>query len=309
MAKRTIYTRVYSPSSAGQLTSGRSSTGRPLSEHDILTYFPKHADRENRIHTPFVSVSSRIVDTIQRAFQKLESGESPADIWVVFIEVLADGGQTPAKLHRAQDLAKWCLLRKGQNSSHLNKPSKFQHESVFEWSIPEDYILHRVSLRTLIDRELPFELPVHQVSSTKELRDIIISVGEFQGASPFDIGVSLGFFARAFGARAPLGWIAYQLYYDCVRTHIEWDSQMVDLDYGNGHSERVDFDFFCLLDHGVDTALLDWWLDTSDFARQYEEFDNWRNDREEDNIAWYLMDFGEAWTREKIEAEAVRIGL
>ncbi len=302
MANRTIYTRVYSPSSAGQLTSGRGSTGRPLSEHEILTYFPKHADRENRIHTPFVSVSSRIVDTIQRAFQKLESGESPADIWVVFIEVLADVGQTPAKLHRAQDLAKRCLLRKRQNSSHLNEPSKFQHEVVFEWGIPEDYILHQVSLRTLIDRELP----VHQASSTMELRDII-SAAEFQGACPFDLGVSLGFFARGFGARAPLGWIAHQLYYDCVRTHVEWDSQMVDLDYGNGHSERVDFDFFCLLDHGVDTALLDWWLDTSDFARQYEEFDNWRNDREEDNR--YLMDFGEAWTREKIEAEAVRIGL
>jgi hypothetical protein len=60
--------------------------------------FSRHAKAWNRTPTPFVSVSDRIVDTVQRAFQKSKFGESPADIGVLFIEV-------PLDKHQNQSLA------------------------------------------------------------------------------------------------------------------------------------------------------------------------------------------------------------
>jgi hypothetical protein len=46
----------------------------------------------NRIPTALVSATNRIVDIVARAFQRhYDDDESPADIWIVFIEVPAEG--------------------------------------------------------------------------------------------------------------------------------------------------------------------------------------------------------------------------
>ena len=331
MTTHTTYTRVYSGHSAGELASGRGPTGHPLTENELLVEFGKHADLNNRIPPALVSVSNRIVDTTYRAFHKhYVDGESPADIWMVFIQVpLANGNGTgtPVRLHSARGLAKQGRQRLFDGYACLD-PTWFHYEFVFEWGIPEDYVEHKVSLQTLMDRGLR----IGDVSSTKEFR--VSSSREFEGGCPFEIGLSLGFFARNFGARAPLTWIAHQLYYDCVRPWVDDDGgfDMVTLRYAHLHrgSERVE------LDRGVETALLDWWLADNEFALNYKEFERWKK-AVEDDLAWEHIEFWERWhagddepfewdfeegslpwhvlsgmdrkKREEIEAEAVRIGL
>ncbi|KAK3290478.1 uncharacterized protein B0H64DRAFT_412451 [Chaetomium fimeti] len=304
---REIYTRVYSPRSAGQLTSGRGPTGPSLSQNDLLVEFTKHADLWNRTPTALVSVSNRIVDTVQRACQKYKSGESPANtIWVVFIEVPAARRRTPTvtRLHPARDLAKQCLRRWGQELSHLLEPPvKFDHEFLFEWGIPDDHVLHRVSLQTLMDRGLDVK-----ASSTADFQDSMAR--QFFGGDTFDIGVSLGGFARPFGARAPLEWIVARLYYDCVRTEtVDWSPYMIMLKYDKDghHYKMVEISFFRELDDAVGTVLMDWWLGDSSFADDYREFERWRNAMEKNNNV--LREGLSAKQRQEIEGRAVSIGL
>ncbi|KAH6641131.1 hypothetical protein F5144DRAFT_123770 [Chaetomium tenue] len=288
MVNGTIYTRAYSKSNAGQLNSGRGPTGPPLSGVQLLAEFQRHANRNNRIPTALVSVSNRLVDTVHRAFQKhYVNGESPADIWVVFIESPAERQAPAVRLHSARELAQSLGL----------KPEHFHYEFVFEWGIPQGYVLHKVSLKTLMDRGLQIDL---EDLSTQELR-VSTARGFEQSSSygPVDIGMNLGFFAKPFGARAPLDWIAHQWYSDSVRTWFDYGRDVVELRYAHEHCEAVEVDFFCDLDQRIGTVLMDWWLADSDFVRDYEDFQRWR-EAMEDNIADI---------EEEIEAEAVKIGL
>ncbi|KAK4041204.1 hypothetical protein C8A01DRAFT_34722 [Parachaetomium inaequale] len=303
-------------------------TGHPLSEDELLAEFRNHANLRNRTPTALVSVSNRIVDTIQRAFQMHHrDGEHPVDIWVVFIQAppaRRDGklNKTAARIHHARDLAAQCQSRVGleyqrcpwdlrqqleEEYERLN-PVLFHYEFVFEGGIPERYLLHKVSLQTLMDRGLRIE-----ASSTTNLRDSTAS--EFEATCSFEIGLNLGFWAQPFGARAPTNWIAHRWYHDCVGK------------YGNRDSE---------MDRGVDTALVDWWLTDSDFVADYEDFQRWREAKVEE-MAWEGIEFWETWHGdgpfqhisdegysvwddpelsaiedemwEEIEEEAVRIGL
>ncbi|KAK3934720.1 hypothetical protein QBC46DRAFT_399090 [Diplogelasinospora grovesii] len=311
MANRSIYTRAYSKSSAGQLISGKGLKRYSLSGTELLGEFRKHADKWNREPTALVSVSDRIIDTVKRAFDKhYNDGEIPRDIWVVFVEVPATIHETPARVHAARRLAEEC---------EDLEPRLFYHEFVFEWAIPEKYMLHKVSLQTLMDRGLEWERYIIQRGpelpplSTEELRSYIAR--DLQPTGPWydswEIGVHLGFFARNFGARAPLDWIAHQLFYDCVRPEIVAED-VVRLKYVRGHFETVDFYFFRELDHGIETALCDWWLADIDFFLKYEEFKE-RRDMMEDGMVWDGTESEVSAKHEEIEvdieAEAVMIGL
>lgn len=149
MANRKIYTRVYSKGSAGQLASAKAPKGDPLSRTALCNEFRKHANRDNREPIALVSVSDRIVDTVKRAFEKhYKDGESLADIWITFIEVPAIIHGTPARIHATRSLAE---------ERELPEPNVFYHEFVFEWAIPETYVLHTVSLQTLMNRGLQGE--------------------------------------------------------------------------------------------------------------------------------------------------------
>jgi hypothetical protein len=228
-----------------------------------------------------VSASDRIVDTLKRAFDKhYEDNEPSAEIWIAFIEVPPAMNETTTRIHSAKELAEKCELR---------EPDLFSHEVVFEWAIPEKYVLHEVSLQALMKRELQehcFEQP-----STMKVRKCIAK--EFQRHSPWEIGVSLGIFARKFGARAPLDWISHQLFHDCLRATIKRDD-VVELRYAYGCTEVVDFQFFVDLDDGIHTSLYDWWLSEPDFYLDYEEFEEWR-DVTEDSMRWDLIEFWETW--------------
>ncbi|KAM0797760.1 hypothetical protein BDR22DRAFT_862258 [Usnea florida] len=290
MADSEIYTRAYSKSSAGQLFSAKGPNGDPLSYTALLEEFRNHAKIENREPTALVSASDRIVDTLKRAFNKhYEHGESSVEIWIAFIEVPPTMNETVTRIHSAKELAEKC---------EHPEPNFFSHEVVFEWAIPERYVLHKVSLQTLMERELlqtlvKRELPEHWFlqPTTAEVRCYIARL--LQRDDPWDIGVTLGSFARKFGARAPLNWISHQLFYDCVWAKIV-DDDVVRLKYAHGHTGVVDFPFFCELDDGIDTTLYDWWLSDVDFFQSYEEFERSREVME-DSITWDLIDFWEAW--------------
>lgn len=218
MVNRTIYTRVYSESNASQLNSSRGPTGPPLSKAELLAEFRRNASRENRIPTALVLVSNRLVDTVHRAFQKhYVDGESPADIWVVFIEAPAEGQTPPVRLHSGRELARSIGL----------KPEHFHYEFVFEWGIPQGYVLHKVSLKTLMDRGLQVD---SEDLSTQALR--LSTAREIEESSihgPADIGIHLAHFAQHFGARAPLDWIAHQWFSDSVRTWFDQSRDVINL--------------------------------------------------------------------------------
>jgi len=228
-----------------------------------------------------VSGSDRIVDTLTRAFDKhYGDGESAADIWIAFIEVPPTINESATQIHSAKELAEKC---------ELPEPNKFSHEVVFEWAIPEKYVVHEVSLQTLMKRGLQERRFLQP--STAEVRRY--TAREFQQQGPWEIGVTLGLFARKFGARAPLNWISRQLFHDCVRVKIV-DDDVVRLNYAHGDTEIVDFKYFCDLDDGIDTSLCDWWLSDIDFFLDYEEFKEWR-DVIEDSMTWNLIEFWETW--------------
>lgn len=263
MSNRTIYTRAYSESSAGQLVSGKGRNGDALSRAALLYEFRNHRDKWNREPTALVSVSDRIVDTVKRAFDKrYENRESKADIWIAFIEIPAAKHEIPRRPHAAQRLAEEC---------GFSDSKKFYHEFIFEWAIPENYVIYRVSLKTLMDRGLHWKKYLYPYGrgskslSTEELRCCIAR--DLWPASlqydAWEIGISLGSFARTFGARAPLNWISHQLFYDCIHTRIDCEHR-VELTYTNGNSkfaDSVDFVFFAdELDLGIDIVLLDWWF-------------------------------------------------
>lgn len=237
-----------------------------------------------------VSVSNRIIDTVKRAFDKCYvNGDSPADIWVAFIEVLERRDETPTQIHAAIPLAEECGILEA---------NKFRHEIVFEWAIPKEFVIHEVSLQTLISRGLQRGEhfgPEPQSKSTAQLRrDIgteLKAIGHSSGS--WEVGVYLASFARTFGARAPLDWIAHTLFYDCIHTTIV-DDDVVRVNYLDGRPECVNFDFFCELDDGVDTVLYDRWLADDRFFLDYEEFREQR-DEIEDVITGNMMEFWEIW--------------
>ena len=150
MANRTIYTRAYSKSSAGQFVSARGPKGDALSDTALVEEFRNHAKKRNLEPTALVSGSDRIVDTLKRAFDKHygdddRDRESAADIWIAFIEVPPTINETTTRIHSAKKLAEKC---------ELSDPNKYSYEVVFEWAIPEKYVVHKVSLQTLMKREL-----------------------------------------------------------------------------------------------------------------------------------------------------------
>lgn len=284
MANRTMYTRVYSERSVGKLVSGKGPNGAPLSNTALLDEFRNHANKWNPEATALVSGSDRIVDNLKRAFEKHHKDrESSADIWIAFIEVPPTTNETATRIHSAKELAEECKL----TDPDFTDPNLFSHEVVFEWAIPKNYVVHKVSLQTLMKRGLQRHSFLQP--STKEVRCHIAR--QLQQHDPWEIGITLGLFAQKFGARAPLHWISHQLFRDCTWVNIE-DGDVV-LNYTHGHTEIVDIQFFSDLGDGIDTGLCDLWLSDIGFL-EYEEFKEWR-DVTEDNMAWELIEFWETW--------------
>jgi hypothetical protein len=261
MANRNIFTRVYSEKSAGKLVSGKSQTASlpypTLSNNALEEEFRNHSSKWNRDPTALVSCSSRIIDTVQRAFEKCHKNhESQKDIWIAFIEVPSTA---PRIYHSAQNLAERCNLRDSR---------KFSYEVVFEWAIPKKYVIHEVSLETLVRRGL--QKDYYYKPTVKDVRNC--NATDFQQYDLVESGLSIGFFAQVFGVRAPLNWIAHRLFYDCGGTAVV-PSRLYD---------------------GICVSLNDNWLADLDLFQAYKEYKHER-DIIEDAIIWDLIECWETW--------------
>ena len=297
MAEREIYTRVYSSTSAGQLVSGKDARGSSLSRTQLRDEFRNHSVLRSQTPTALVSVSNRIIDTVKRAYEKRYiSNESPADIWIVFIEVPApDTAQnqtvTRPGIHSALELAE---------EFGFPRPNLRYHEFVFEWAIPDEYVLHKVSLQTLMGRGLSWEqylLEKHpylgfRIVPTLDLRSRIFEV--LYDDDPWEIRASLGEFAQRFGARAPTNWIAHRLFYDCVRCDIQEyqrECQIATLRCAHGRERLVGFEFLRSIDDAITEPLP---LPCILWAQEYEEFESFQKEME-DCMAETDIDFWERW--------------
>jgi hypothetical protein len=237
--------------------------GQRLDEDELLAEFHKHRFINNKEPTALVSVSSRIVNTLSRALVKwrgIDEDEyqvesEPADeTWIAFIAVPAE--DSGIYYHHARALAR---------QLEVEDPMLYQSEYVFEWKIPSKYILHTVSLQTLIDRGLDIERYIDgdgRPPSTDTLRDGLATYYFGYSTNEYETGLSLGFMARCFGARAPVLLIA---------------RRFIDEVYGRfrfkkAHRKWVDFE---QLHEGIHTALIDWWLSDSDFVMEYRQHEEW----------------------------------
>lgn len=267
--------------------------GNQLAPDELLDEFEKHQDRWNQEPTALVSVSDRIVDTLKRALEMhYEDLESPSKIQVVFIEVPEPESKSTPTIHHARQLAEDC---------GLPEPKCFSYEFVFEWAIPEEYVLHTVSLQTLMDHQqqsfimdnvLPFPPP-----KTQELRRRIAK--QLQSFSshydPWEIGEVLADFASTFGARAPHEWIAHQLFNDCVSSKLDDEiDDMIHLEFSLDHSTTVDYVWFQNLQEGITTAL-DEWFERIVFSADHDILEE-SEDTVEHGIAWKdTVEHGIAW--------------
>lgn len=268
-----IYTRAYSANNPRQLVSGKGKAGKPpfdrLSNVELLNEFKNHANSLSEFPTALVSVSSRIIDTLSRAFNLyFENGERLSDIYIIFVKIPVATSFTGVTVHPAQPLA--------HNIDHWN-PAFFRYESVFEWAIPEECVVHKVCLQTLLNRGLRYDellRSLYRPTSALEMRKNVADLLniDYPETDPWDIGVYLGCFARQFGARAPSNWIAHQFFYDCTCPKIV-DDDVIEITNSCGDRKFVDFIFFRDLDQGIDTALIDWWLSNCEPSSDFEEFD------------------------------------
>ena len=293
MAGSTTYTRAYSTSSHRQLVSGKGPAGIPLSHRALHRQFQRHAKKSNRVPTALVSVSGRIVDTVKRACDlHWIDGELPANVWITSIEVPLNENRLPIRIHSAKRLAERC---------NIEQPNRLKHEFVFEWAIPDEYVIHEVSLQTLFDRGLIqewFDQP-----STLHVRCCIAA--QLEGQCAWEFGVTLGLIAKLFGARAPVDWIAHRVLDDCVKSKILCDDY-VELRYPVEAEDEfdemiivedsvvVDLEFLQGWYDGIDDTLIHDWLADLDFFQRFAQFEQWRDDMEDD-MMWQSYELWAFW--------------
>jgi len=136
---------------AGGLRSGLSTFGPRLSQHERVVSFTKHIASFtlpylDRAHaTALVSTSSRLIDTLKRAFDKVYDGEHPESVYVVFIRVPQDNRPI---VHSAWELAR---------QAGVDAADRFKYEFLFEYEVPRKYAHHAVTVATLMDRGLKLD--------------------------------------------------------------------------------------------------------------------------------------------------------
>ncbi|KAM0274275.1 hypothetical protein ACHAQH_008009 [Verticillium albo-atrum] len=263
-----IYTRTYWSGSPRKLVSGRGPAGDPLSDEQLLSEFRKHANSRSQEPTALISVSSRIIDTTKCALDKYYTDGNPAeDIWIAFIMVPA-GSRKP---HSAKKLA-----MQSNKQREILKPHQFRHEFLFDWAIPEDFVLHEVSLQTLLDRGLDWheylESPdffIHHYRDERGLEvDVEKAMWEFgklkdqvakyllSDDDGWELGMALASFTHKFSARAPGGWIARQFWKVCVKCRSIVET-VVHIQSSTDLFKPIDLVYFKIMDEGRNIGLSD----------------------------------------------------
>jgi hypothetical protein len=250
--------RCFSGSSAGGLVSGKGRKNERLSDIDLRSEFGKHRHLHAMVPTALVSVSSRIIDTLRRAFDKLYNDhENPSYIWIAFIFVPDSDMDV---YHHAEDLAK---------KFQYEEYKRFRYEYIFTWEIPQKHLIHKVSVQTLLERGFDmqeYHLD-HTLPPTRILREQVARRILNPSHGGYYIGLDLGILVRAFGARAPGRQIALQILKDCSHVvFMDGETQILSVSYADHQVIHHDFEHFRDIEDGIDTALYDWWLADSDFS-------------------------------------------
>jgi hypothetical protein len=159
--------RFSSPRSAGQLQSLKLQLRyprRPLTLALLKIVFERHRFLSNRTPTALVSTTKDIVRALKGAYDK---DEDMKDVYLTIINIPGPGSERPdpdLRVHSAVQLAREIKLN--AKSQRL-----FKDEYLFEWEIPQRYVVHMVSLQTLHDRG--FAMGPYKISNergTNELR-------------------------------------------------------------------------------------------------------------------------------------------
>jgi len=301
--------RFFSDSSAGGLVSGKGKGGRRLSTNELLSEFRNHQTFWRRQPTALISVTVNFTDALRRAFENYYGGDSPDRIWIVFISV---PHKDRSIYHHAERLAR---------KIGRNKTAMFKDEFIFEWEIPEKYIVHNVSVQTLRERGLDLERYCgYSNGGTSLLRQKIAEHILGPSNSGYDVGLSLGFMARHFGARASVCDIAHQILSECIRIlYIDYEAQYVRVSYWKGHETTLDFEHLCWIDKGINEALVEWWLTDLPYKEHCEWVSGLENEMEREwETFWECMNDDsvsltlqarEDRIHTKIEIAAIKLGL
>lgn len=152
----------------------------------------------------------------------------------------------------------------------------FKDEYIFEWEVLEKYIVHKVSVQTLLERRLSIERYCEYSNNKRQLppayllrQDIAKHILD-PANSRYDIGMSLGSIARCFGARAPVCSIAHRILSECTQF-----CYVIRVSYWHGYETTLDFEHFYWIERGIDKALFEFWLNDIDFCIAYKEHCEW----------------------------------
>ncbi|KAF7916600.1 uncharacterized protein EAE98_010609 [Botrytis deweyae] len=263
-----LFYRVYSPTSAGGLVSGKANQGWHRPSHiNLEREFENHKKLSNRKPTALVSVTSSIIRALKTAFDKhYKDGEDLSDIWIAFIQV---PDRELDVCHSAKEMA---------NRFRARNPALFKDEYLFEWEIPMKYVVHRISAQTLFDRGLNMKEYCEKIGdedsdssmiilpSTSDLRTNIANAlcnftidrngHVYNSHEMFECHVRLASMVRAFGARALGLNIAWEIFADCCK--------------GRFSSARHFNQRYDAIKEGCHEVLLDFWLLDSQFNYEYE---------------------------------------
>ena len=191
--------------------SSKGKEDRNLSIHELLYEFKNHKKGARKLNeeichehlTALVSVTISFIDALRRAFDKLYRGDKLDQIWIVFISV-------PHKDKATYNHAEYLAREMGQDETNM-----FKDEYIFEWEVPEKYIVHKVLVQTLLERGLSMEryceyfINKRQLPPAYLLRQDIAKHILDPANGGYDIGMSLGSIARCFRARALVYVIAH----------------------------------------------------------------------------------------------------
>ncbi|KAG9228059.1 hypothetical protein BJ875DRAFT_490287 [Amylocarpus encephaloides] len=123
---------------------------------------------DNKIPTALVSTTKDIVRALKGAYDAhCIKGEDMMDVYLTIINIPGPGSERPdpdLRVHSAVQLAR--LMGLDEESQRL-----FKDEYLFEWEIPQRYVVHIVSLQTLHDRGFAMEpYRISDAKGTIELR-------------------------------------------------------------------------------------------------------------------------------------------
>lgn len=143
--------------------------------------------------------------------------------------------------------------KKLAQQSHIKNADLFKYEYLFEWEIPLEYVEHRVSVRTLLNRDIEELLGLQHFANDfpcfRYMQETLVC--NILESHLYTAGRWLGSLAQAFGART----CTYELAFQILRTildggRIDEDGQFVR--FGMlGSSGVLEFSDICATEHGI----------------------------------------------------------